>query len=303
MKRLALFISLFAVISNSYANFRLASYNIRNFDYDVRSNTPTNKTHLIQIINEMEADLVAVQEINEKREFERMVSQSFFGKYNTVLTECGGAHGQKLGFIYNTNKLKLISFKQDLRTVIPGQEQQTQQQLCHTGSRPLGVAVFKRIDTNEKIVAITVHLKAGGRANSIKKRFKQLKVVNKVVSEFQKAGLNNIIIMGDFNSTEYIFREENYNKFSQSVSKMNMVDTTQEMKCSAYWWGGAQDSKQYPSALDHILLSKSLSAKMTTGVETFGHCKKLKCEITLENQMGVSFDEVSDHCPILTEVK
>ncbi len=288
---------------NASAKLRLASYNIRNFDYDVRSNTPTNKTHLVKIINEMRADLIAVQEINEKQEFERMINSQFKGTYETSLSDCGGAHGQKLGFIYNTSKLELIKFKEDLRTVNPKQSNQSYQSLCNSGSRPLAIAIFKKLDTNEKIVAISLHLKAGGKSNNIKKRFKQIDILGNVVKEFQNNGYPNVVVMGDFNSTEYILKGKFYKNFQKSVQNMNMLDSTKDMKCSAYWWGGTQDFRQYPSFLDHILVSKNLLKKGKAKVEQYGHCKKLKCESTFEDEMGISFDEVSDHCPIVTEIK
>lgn len=287
---------------NISAKLRIASYNIRNFDYDVRSNTPTNKTHLVKIINEMNADIIAVQEINEKEEFINMIDSSYKSTYKAVLTDCGGSHGQKLGFIYNANKLELVDFKEDLRTVNPNRGNQQHQGLCYNGSRPLAIAIFKNLETKKKMVAISVHLKAGGRATNIKKRFKQINIISNVVKEFQTNGYPNVVVMGDFNSTEYIRKGQNYEKFKKSVQQMNMGDATKNLKCSAYWWGGTQDFRQYPSTLDHILISNNLLKGSKAKVESYGHCKKLNCQATFEDEMGVSFDEVSDHCPIVAEI-
>lgn len=284
------------------AKLRVATYNIRNFDYDVRSNTPTNKTHLVNIITEMNPDIMAVQEINEKEEFEFMIKTFFKGQYKTALSDCGGAHGQKLGFIYNSQKFKLIKFKEDLRTVNVNGQDTNPQTLCHQGSRPLAIAEFKNIKTNKKIIAISVHLKSGGRTSNIEKRFKQIDVLGDVANDFIEYGFKNVIIMGDFNSTEYINKGPNYKRFRSSVQHMNMVDSTSELACTSYWWGGAQDQKQYPSTLDHILVSNELMKNKTHKTYQYGHCKKLSCQVTSELEMGISFDEVSDHCPIITEI-
>jgi endonuclease/exonuclease/phosphatase family metal-dependent hydrolase len=281
------------------ASLRFSSYNIRNFDYDERSNTPTNKKHLVQIIDQIQADLIAVQEINDADEFERMIDNNYNGKLKAVLSLCGGAHGQKLGFIYNTNKLKLVKFEEDSRVSNPNSPAQSN---CNNGSRPLAIGVFKMIDRNEKVVAISLHLKSGGRQSNIDKRFKQHKLINDVVNEYRAKGIKHVVIMGDFNSTQYIIEGDTKNRFKQSVSQMGLTNTTKNISCSAYWWGGAQDSKQYPSILDHILISPSLIGKKSVKVESYGHCKKLNCKVTLESQMGVSFDEVSDHCPLVTEI-
>ena len=79
---------------------------------------------------------------------------------------------------------------------------------------------------------------------------------------------------------------------------MGLKDTASELKCSSYWWGGVNDSAQYPSSLDHILISRGLSKAISPKAKAYGHCAKLACNITSERDMGVSFDQVSDHCPI-----
>lgn len=295
------FLSL-SLSSHTLASIRMATYNIRNFDYDVRSNTPTNKAHLVKTLTEMGPDLLAVQEIHNTNEFKSMIKNHFSEKYDAILSKCGGAHEQHLGFVYNTEKLKLLSFTEDMSTVSPGQQQQ-QDQFCYTGSRPLAIAQFKRISNNEVYVGIAVHLKSGGQDQSINKRFKQLESIAKIVDNYRNQGLKNIIIMGDFNSTEYILKNKNYKRFVQTIEKMELKDTTKDLACSAYWWGGTNDYTQYPSTLDHIIVSEEISKSITMKPQAYGHCKMLKCQSTLEGDMGISFDEVSDHCPILTEIK
>jgi endonuclease/exonuclease/phosphatase family metal-dependent hydrolase len=131
----------------------------------------------------------------------------------------------------------------------------------------------------------------------------QLNAISKVVSSFEERGLKNIIIMGDFNSTNYILKNKNHKKFVQKIASMNLIDSTKDLSCSSYWWGGKNDSTQYPSTLDHIIISNGLSEQQTMTPKAYGHCAQLKCKSTKESAMGTSFDEVSDHCPILTEIK
>lgn len=283
----------------TYSKTRYASYNIRNFDYDVRSNTPTNKKHLISIIENVQPDFMAVQEINQGHTFNNMIDTYFQGSYESILTECGGAHDQKLGFVYNTKKFKLINFDEDTRTVIPGKGRINN---CRQGSRPLAVGTFKIIDSGELLVAISVHLKSGSRPNSIRKRYAQLDIINTVVKEHKMQGIKNFVIMGDFNSTEYIKGGKYKNQFMASVNQMGMIDTTSHLSCSAYWWGGKRDQRQYPSILDHIIVSPELIKDSTPKVESYGHCQKLKCQVTSDFEMGVSYDEVSDHCPLVTTI-
>lgn len=290
---------------NSHASFRLATYNIRNFDYDERSRIPTNKQHLVQTLKDINADLIAVQEINQTHTFDSMIKRNFLGKYETVFTKCGGAHDQRLGFIFNKSKFSLISFNQDLRTVQPNQTQRRDSRGsidCRDGSRPLAVGQFLEKPTKRRIIAISLHLKSGGRPNSIQKRFRQLDIINRVIQEKRREGFEHFVVLGDFNSTQYISAGSGRERFKSMVRKMRLNDHAENLACSAYWWGGRDDRTQYPSALDHILVSSSLQSNKTTTAKLYGHCAKLRCEITHESDMGVSFDEVSDHCPIALDL-
>lgn len=298
--RFLLLILLFVLSTTSYAKLKVASYNIRNFDYDERSRVSTNKDHLFTTINKMNPDFMAVQEINETEIFKHFIQRKFGKRYGVVLSKCGGAHGQKLGFVFDKRKFSLIGFQEDLRVSNPSQQNNAR---CNDGSRPLAIGKFRMLETNEELVAISVHLKSGGRPKSIAKRFKQLNIMSKVVQEYKSLGIKNFIIMGDFNSTEYIFKGASYKKFKFAVEKMGLVDLAEDVKCTSYWWGGIDDRQQYPSILDHMLVSPGLIVdKNISKAKPVSHCKQLSCSTTREDSLGTSFDEVSDHCPIAAEL-
>lgn len=286
---------------SAQASFKLATYNIRNFDYDERSRVFTNKQHLVKTIKNLDADFIGVQEINKTRAFDEMIQRNFLGRYKTVFTECGGAHDQRLGFVYDRAKFDLVEFKQDLRTVKPNQQQQRNNRGrfdCRDGSRPLAVGHFREKATNRHIITISLHLKSGGRESSIKKRFRQIKIINKLINEKRAQGFEHFIVLGDFNTTEYNKKGAGRDRFVNAVNQMRLKDHASNLKCTAYWWGGRDDKTQYPSSLDHILVSSSLQSSKTRSAELHGHCARLRCGATRESQMGISFDEVSDHCPI-----
>ncbi len=89
--KLSIFILSSFLVIQAQAAVRVATYNIRNFDYDQRSNTPTNKNHLSKILKEINFDILAVQEINKRNIFANMIDESFGSRYQTYLSECGGA--------------------------------------------------------------------------------------------------------------------------------------------------------------------------------------------------------------------
>ncbi|MEX0799471.1 MAG: endonuclease/exonuclease/phosphatase family protein [Bacteriovoracaceae bacterium] len=280
-----------------HAKLTMASYNIRNFDYDQRSRVPTNKNKLYQTLTQVNADLLAVQEINQTEVFKNFIDRKFFGRYGVALSECGGAHDQRLGFVYDKAKFQLISFREDLRISNP---QAPNQGFCQRGSRPLAIGVFKIKDSGKTFVAFSVHLKSGGQERSIQKRFKQLKLLKTVMDEHRSRGFDNFALMGDFNTTEYRDAGRVYRDFKNMLAKMNVKDASAAVKCTSYWWGGKPDGKEYPSKLDHILLSGSFlkSAKGSAQAKVYGHCAKLDCSAAPKEDLGAVYNQVSDHCPL-----
>lgn len=301
---LLLFVSLSSVaeIQKTAGSLKIATYNIRNFDYDERSSVSTNKKFLAKQISTINADILGVQEIKEEIVFENFIKKEFGRTYKVRLSECGGSHDQKLGVVYKAKRFKLISFDEDLSAANPNGNGDYYS-YCRNGSRPFVIAKLRDLKTNKIMTVIVVHLKAGGQPKSIEKRFQQLKLLRKLVDRLSSKGQNNLVALGDFNSTEYYPKGKVYRKFQRLVQVMNLNETTEKLKCSSYWWGDVDDYKQYPSRLDHILASNSLTRNKKVSVKVYGHCRKLKCAITDETDLGTSFDEVSDHCPISIEIK
>ena len=287
----SLFISLYA------HSFNIATYNIRNFDYDQRMRVATNKPELAKTLKSLNADLIAVQEINKTDIFKNFIA-GHLPDYSAALSNCGGAHGQRLGFVYKQTVFKLVDFREDNRTSNPNGDRP----FCNDGSRPLAIGHFKHLKTGIEIIAVTVHLKSGGKQSSIAKRFKQLQIVSQVISEYRSQDKENFIVMGDFNSTEFIHIGDNHNKFQKVTEKMGLSNVTQNLGCTSYWWGGRNDRTQYPSQLDHILISHRLvNSHKSVKSSAKGHCAVHRCESTAESEMGIAFDEISDHCPVLVE--
>jgi endonuclease/exonuclease/phosphatase family metal-dependent hydrolase len=280
-----------------HASITLGTYNIRNFDYDERYRISTNKIELSSIIKKLNVDVLGIQEINNTQEFEKFVA-SKLPDHGTELSRCGGAHGQKLGFVYNKSKVELLSFNEDLTVTNPGGEG-----TCDSGSRPLAIALFQIKATKQRFYAITVHLKSGSNASSLAKRNAQFKIIQNLVNELKaKTGVKDFFMSGDFNTTGYLAQEADFENLNKIVKELNMVSLTSEIKCSAYWWGGVDDGIELPSLLDHVIVSPGLmKARHPTMVS--GHCQTVSCKEAPIRQLGTSYAEVSDHCPITARVQ
>lgn len=279
------------------AGITIGAYNIRNFDYDVRYKISTNKPALATLIQSLNADVLSVEEINNSAEFERFTATQLPG-YDTEISRCGGAHGQHLGFLYNKKTIELLAFSEDLSISEPGKPG-----ACDTGSRPMAIGLFKIRATGQKFYGMTVHLKSGSESGSMAKRSKQYQIIKKTIKELSsKTGVKDFYVAGDFNTTEYLARGTDYQELTAVVSDMGMTDLASNLKCSAYWWGGSNDGIETPSLLDHVLATPGL-IKGRPVVKAHGHCEKVSCRQVPVKELGVSYESLSDHCPVTATIQ
>ncbi len=281
----------------AHAAFTIGAYNIRNFDYDERYRIRTNKPELAKTLKSLNADVLSVEEVVNRPEFSSFISSNL-PTYKVAVSECGGAHGQHLGFIYNSSTVDLLSFNEDLSMSEPGQAGG-----CNSGSRPLAIGLFQVKATKQKFYGFTVHLKSGNDPESSNKRLKQFEILKKTVKELKaKTAVADFYIAGDMNTTEYLSRGNDYKVLTKVVGELGMVDLAQNLACSAYWWGGTDDGREDPSLLDHILVTPSLR-KNSNQAQAQAHCKKVSCRQASLEELGISYESVSDHCPITVTVQ
>lgn len=296
MKIWTLLLTLLPTLSFA-ASLTVGTYNIRNFDYDERYRIKTNKPELAKIIKESGADLIAVQEINNTTEFVRYVKTTFQA-FDAQLSECGGAHGQKLGFMFNTKKLKLLSFNEDLSLSDPNGRG-----TCYGGSRPAAIGLFEIIETKQKFYAFSVHLKSGSQGASIDKRLEQFIVIQDLITDLQnKTKIKDFVIAGDMNTTTYNVRGVDYKALQSLTTSLAATDISKSLPCTAYWWGGSDDNIEDPSILDHVLISKGLIQKPLQP-KLGGHCAAVSCKQMPAPSLGMSYSNVSDHCPVTAQIQ
>ncbi len=295
MKVLACVLSLLSTFS-VYA-FTIGAYNIRNFDYDERARIKTDKPTLANILASLKFDVLSVEEINNTKEFENFLAATF-PFLGVELSRCGGAHGQQLGFIYNKNTVELLAFQEDMRVTRPGT-----QGSCDGSSRPLAIGLFRIRATGQKFHGMTAHLKAGSTPDAINTRNKQYAVLRNIILELRtKTGVPDAFLAGDLNTTEFLSRGSDFRILTDLVKSVGMVNLTQNATCSAYWWGGSNDGIESPSLLDHVIVTPGLVRTRVTG-QVHGHCQRVNCKPATPAQLGISYQGVSDHCPVTMTIQ
>lgn len=280
-------------VSTSSA-FTMGTYNIKMFD--ARPGM-TNKAELIKILKKINYDFLSVQEIVNVSSLKKLLKENF-KQYAMVSTTCGGAGRQQIAFIYDKSKFELKKSYEDHRvssSFVKGTEQR-----C-PNLRPVLVGHFIDKSSKEDFVMLGVHLKAGGRASSYNKRKAQYSELRKIVSEFKIKKYENILLLGDFNTTGYNLRDSDYRNFNAMLEQTDMISVAEEISCTSYWSGvDPSNGIEESSTLDHILLPKKFLGKTKSSTTVGTHCAKVACARVSAKDLGISYKEVSDHCPVVT---
>jgi endonuclease/exonuclease/phosphatase family metal-dependent hydrolase len=293
MKPILVLLALLASLT-AQAAFTIGAYNIRNFDYDERYRIRTNKPALGSILNSLKADVMSVEEINNVAEFSNYIPQTMPG-YKAKVSECGGDHGQHLGFIYNTATVELLSFHEDISLSVGGG--------CNAGSRPLAIGLFQIKGSKQRFYGMTAHLKSGSDRQSKAKRVRQFELIMQIIRDLKaKSGVADFYLAGDLNTTEYRNRGADFQVLNKFAAATGMINLAQNLPCSAYWWGGSDDGVEDPTLLDHILVTPGL-LKVRNGAKVYGHCAKVSCQSASVTDLGISYEGVSDHCPLAATIQ
>ena len=289
---------LLLMTSFSVKAITIGAYNIRNFDYDERYRIRTDKVALSSILTDLKFDVLSVEEIANTQEFENFVANNLPG-YETELSRCGGRGGHRLGFVFNKAKVELLAFNEDLSVTNPGGEIG-----CEVSSRPLAIGLFRIKATGQKFYGITAHLKAGSKGDAVEKRHLQLDIIRDLVNELkQKTGVKDYFVAGDLNTTLYYDNGADAFALKKFAKATSMKVLTESLKCSAYWWGGTDDGIETPSLLDHIIVSPGLIKNRAVVPKAGGHCQKVNCREASQNDLGISYKGVSDHCPVTATIQ
>lgn len=255
----------------------------------------TNKKELVKILNDLDFDFLTVEEIVNAGSFTNLIERNF-RDHKLLLSRCGGGGKQKLGFIYNKSKFQLINFYEDDSL----SDTRTSDDGCGR-LRPALVGIFKEKKTNKKFVMIGVHLKAGGSPSSYAQREEQYKTLKSIIRSFKRKRIYDVVVMGDFNTTGYVHRDEDYSNFRDLLSDVRLNTSATKLDCTSYWSGmNTQDDIEESSILDHIVYPDRFLNYSRARVEVHSHCAKVRCSNVSDRELGKSYEEVSDHCPVIT---
>lgn len=273
-----------------WAKWSVTTYNIRNFDNDFRAGK-TDLEELARIIKSVQSDVMAFEEVVNVKAFETLVKKNLPG-YSYEISSCGGGGKQQLAVAYNLKTFEFVSQVEDRTFSGSGSSK------C--GSlRPVLLVDLLHKESKKIYTFGVVHLKAGGNDRAYAQRWEQyLKLMNLSKHYANK----NLILLGDFNSTGYNIKDEDFQRFEDFINQSKMRTMTESLGCTNYWTGTAGGNKFQSSILDHIVIQdKNVSS--VEEVKVGSHCAKMDCRPATPEELGTSFESVSDHCPVQVTFK
>lgn len=282
MKFLLIFTLLLS--SHAWAKWSVTTYNIRNFDKDYQAGS-TDVNELARIIKSVQSDVMAFEEVVNKTAFDQLIKSALPG-YSYAISNCGGFGKQHLAVVYNTKTFDYVHEVEDLSFSGKGDA-------C--GSlRPVFLVTLMEKATRKIFTFGAVHLKAGGSSNAMSQRWSQYQKLTNLTRSYEN---QNLILLGDFNSTGYNIRNEDYQRFEGFISSAGMRTMTETLGCTNYWSGTLGNGQFESSILDHIIVQdKNLRAVQEVRVGS--HCAVTNCRPATPAELGRSFENVSDHCPV-----
>lgn len=271
------------------AKWSVSTFNIRNFDKDPGSGK-TNLVELDAILKSTLSDVMAFEEIVNRKAFESLVQKSLPG-YSAEISKCGGSGKQNLAIAYNTKTFEMVKKTEDL----------TFSEDANTcGSlRPVFLVSLRHKESKAIYTFGVVHLKAGGNERAFSQRWKQY---SKLAYLSKARASENLILLGDFNSTGYNLQNEDFHKFEAFTADAGMKTTSDKIACTNFWTGTSGGYDYEPSILDHIVVQDKMSSSVES-VKVGSHCAKVKCQPSTPEELGVAYKSVSDHCPVQVTFK
>lgn len=283
-----LWILLLLVSYPSFAKWSLTTYNIRNFDRDFEAGA-TNIAELRKIVLSVKSEVMAFEEVVNVPAFEKVIKDTLPG-YGIAKSSCGGRGEQHLALAYEKLAFDFVSQEEDMS--FSGSD-------SGCGSlRPVLLVTLKEKKTKKNFTFALVHLKAGGDSRAFRIRWEQYKKLTKLS---QRVKNSELIMLGDFNTTGYNIRNEDFHQFEDFLNATDFRTAAESIQCSNYWAGDERPEYE-PSILDHIVMGSDLY-KTVEKVRVGAHCAALSCLRALPKELGVSYESVSDHCPVQVDFK
>jgi len=304
-------------------NLRVATWNIRNFPKDemgaadagaadasaaasapdrdtrpaplVRKQTETDEAVLLEMLEKLDFDVLAVQEINDTRRFDDVLARlgAKTGRSYASAYSLDWDHPQHVGIVVRKDRARLEAPK-----VHP-----------EVATRPtMRAALSARIVSVKPGGAdfglMVVHLASGDTGGRATLRATQATEAAKAVAAAQAAsGDRDFVVVGDMNTAR---NEQELPAFEAAMASgdTSLSRAKPESTCSTYFTKSPSNPLLEPSFIDHVFLASMDERDRSVPVTAGAHCFERSCKPFESDSKdhGTSYWSVSDHCPVYFEI-
>lgn len=301
-------------------NLRIAEYNIRNFPSDVmnspdagdagdggdaapdrdtrpplvRKQTDTDEAALIDILEKLDFDLLAVEEINDTARFDEVLTRlgARTGRAYQSVYSLAWEHPQHTGIIVRKDRLRIESPK------VHGE----------IATRPtMRAGLSARIVSTKAggvdFGILVLHLASGDSAGRATFRAEQARFAGLAVAERQaELGDRDFVVVGDMNTARDAQELPAFDGAMGATS--GLMRQPPDLACSTYYTKGPQNPVLQPSYIDNVYFASMEERDTTVPVTVGAHCYERSCQPFESDsaEHGTSYWSVSDHCPVYFEV-
>ena len=300
-------------------NLRIATYNIRNFPKDtmglpdggadggaaaeeaerdpnvlVRKVNETDLAMAVDILDKLDFDVLAVQEINDPRAFEDLLGRlgSKNGHRYQAAFSTEYPHSQNTGIVVRTDRARIEAPKVH----------------AEVATRPTMRAGFSAriVSTKEggaDFGMLVLHLASGDSGGRAKLRAEQASFAAKVVAERKtEMADDDFVVVGDFNTA---LHDKEMPAFDGAIggAESGLARQSNESKCTTYYTKGKSPLLE-PSWIDHVYTSSLAERDTSVPIVSGAHCAERSCQPfeSSSPESGTSYWGVSDHCPVYFEI-
>ena len=281
-------------------HFRVATWNIRFFP---EPSTDVERTG--QILADLDADLVAVQEIADPATLAAMLERVNADlarrtlesgvtpprRYRFVLADSGGHGGQYVGYVYDENAVRLT----DIQTL-------TRLQMT-PDLRPGLFARAKSERGGLDFQIIVMHTDSGTKDRDYQNRLRWLDSLGVELGGRLDEDAD-VLVLGDLNTMGRLAEgglprvraEQEIANLDDRVRDMGLRRLSNAPACTEYYRGRG-------SLLDHILVTTAMAEAPSDAVaRVFGYCAAVDCQPVDQDRMPYDYAHVSDHCPVVIDL-
>lgn len=284
---------------------RIGTWNVRWFPLGSASGKNlaqhTDVDWLACAIAQLDVDVLAVQEFLDNAEARAAALDLIAklnaltgGRYRLELDACEGGRRQHVGLLWNEARVKLESVR-SIAALNPAGS------MCASSLRP-GFGAHARFSDGTDLHVITVHLDSGEEARDFDHRAASIHALRELLPALRSSD-QDVLMLGDYNAmgcskcAPAVLANEELDALDATLAGLSLhrLEHPRGNRCSHYYRGHA-------GLLDLAVVTASLKERVEQ-VIAGGVCGALACERPQRGASPRAWDTLSDHCPVIVQLK